>query len=512
MQSLRMLLPLLLLALSACGVRDPAAEPGVLTTAPGCASAMLVPTSDPRTSPAASEPTTAPEPTAPPAPLPSPPPTEDVPPPEVPYDALAATAVAVATAQPFPTAPLPAVQGGTPAASHGSRGNLALTVSLPSDELVAGEAAEATLTLSNGGSEPLVIGGNGKTLGWLQVQDEWGSEAEAWPWVDTPRPGGVSFLSLAPGQTISATLTLQTPPADLAQGHSYALWAATSFAREIPGTGGSDNIWLHLEAGPIPLTLAPPRPEHQIAATLAVDAGGWQVRAHDANGQPVVGAWGAIEAGFLVDEQFSGFSSGLLGRKNTGAWSGSWDPQMRPEQARIAVRAWVGAPGHVTAVLTETTGNTPMSAEQQAHAFWEGALPCRQTFADAAAAHQVLGLPIAELRTLPAGAALRTVQAEITPGWVTLTTQVELANSAWLTLVQRSTTEQYEGAGWGEARSNAEARVVPVGGETGYLILRYGLWVLNWKVGAVVMELRAPAAALSPEELARLAAQVEVQE
>lgn len=66
---------------------------------------------------------------------------------------------------------------------------------------------------------------------------------------------------LAPGEVVSDTVTFLVPPAEQAAGHSYVLWAETHFSRPVPGQPESpDNIWLHLETGPIPLQVTEPEP------------------------------------------------------------------------------------------------------------------------------------------------------------------------------------------------------------------------------------------------------------
>jgi hypothetical protein len=504
------LLLIFLLLLAACGVREPSetsadTPQGNAPLAVDCAAALQLPNLD------AAAPTIAPAPTAPPvtpAPPASPAPTEAVTPPALAYDDLAATAIAVATAQPFPTAAAPSVQGGQPAEARGKRGGLSLTVALASDQLLAGEAAQATLTLRNDGAEPLIIAGDGRQLGWLLLLDARGGEPEPWPWVEASRPGGPFFAPLAPGTTLSTTLTLQTPSAAAAN-EAYALWAATRFARIVPDTDGPDNLWLHLEAGPLPLTLVPPRPDQQLTATLALDRSGYELEARGADGQPVPGAWGAMEADFSVAGEFDAFTSRPL-RSGSGAWADGWDAQFQAERAQIVARAWVAAPGYVTAALTQTLSSLPLTPAEVARSFGSSPPPCRQQFADPAAASASLHLPVARLAGPPAAVAMLGVQAEVVPGWMTITTQYVMPNQVWLDLTQRATTAQYESAGWGEARYDPEAQQVQIGSASGYLVRHYGIWTLNWKLGTTGLELRAPASGLAAAELVQLATTVEV--
>lgn len=493
---------LLLILFSGCGAPDAGVGPlATVSQAPECATTFGI------SAPESGAPTAAPVPTAAPAPTPPPAPTEDVPPPAMSDNDRAATAVALATAQPFPAAGPATVQIGAPAQARGVRGGLSLTVALPSDHLLAGEATRATLTLRNDDPDPVFIGGDGKALGWLRLQDERGEEAAPWPWSTAPMPGGMFLLPLAPGQAISATLTLQTPPAKIATGHRYTLWAATRFARALPGAESPDNIWLHLEAGPLPLALAAPHPEQLLQATLAIDRNGYAIRVTGTRGEPAAGAWGQLEASFSVSDQFESYTAHPL---DTGSsqWSGGWDGQLRPEQARIAARAWVAAPGYVTAALTQTVSATPLTPAEQARAFWSSPAPCRQRFSSPAAAQAALKLPLARLDGTSLNTTLAGVDAEILPGWATITTRYDPPDAAWLDLTQRLTSEQERGARWGEARYDPEAREVAVGSARGYLIQQYSRWVLNWELGASGLELRAPAAAVSADDLIGIAARV----
>lgn len=438
----------------------------------------------------------------------SPAPTEIVTLPPISYEDRAATAVALATVEPFPTAQPSLIQADQPTEVRSTRGPLSLMLALPSFRLVAGAAAPATLTLHNSGDEPLWITGDGKVMGWLQLLDERGNAPEPWPWTTVERPSGGYLIPIAPGETISTTLTLQTPPASVAVNHVYALWGATRFARGIPGVDGPDNLWLQLEAGPLPLTLVAPQPDQQLSATLVLDRDGYEIQARTSDGRQVDGAWGELEASFSIAGQFEAFTGRPLSVGNS-RWSGAWDGQMQPERAQIVARAWVAAPGYVTVALTQTVSTAPLSSDEVTRALGGGWAPCRQQFANPMAASSHLGLPVARLTAPPPGASLVTVQAEVLPGWATITTRYDLPNQSWLDFTQRVTTEQYYTAGWGEARYDPEAQPVSVGAEQGYLIRRYDVWVLNWKSGSTGLELRVPVAALSSDELVHLATTVE---
>jgi len=391
------------------------------------------------------------------------------------------------------------------------RGGLSLSVTLPSDRYLAGEAAPVGLTLRNDGTEPLFVAGDGRELGWLTLRDERGNDPDDWPWRPANWPGGGYLLPLAPGQTVSTTLTLQTPPEDMARGHAYTLWAATRVARAVPGTDGPDNLWLHLEAGPIALTLTAPAPEQRLRAALTADASGWRLHASDPVGRPLpAAAWGMLEAA-LTSTRGGGGAIRLLAPSADGMWSASWSDTWGQDAVSSVLRAWVAAPGYVTATVVQAVpGAQSLSAADLAQRFGAGLQPCRQTFNDLATAQAALGIALAQARALPAGTALRAILTEATDGVTTTRTQYDLPGGAWLELTQRVTAQQYEGAGWGEARYDPEAQQLAVGTTTGYVVRRYGAWVLNWKLGAAGFELHAPIDALTVEELAGLAASVQL--
>ncbi len=72
-------------------------------------------------------------------------------------------------------------------------------------------------------------------------------------------------------------------------------------------------------------------------------------------------------------------------------------------------------------------------------------------------------------------------------------------------LEQINSTEQFTSAGWGRARYEAEAQQVTVSGSTGYLVQQLGWWILDWKIGTVGFELRAPVGAVARDELLQMA-------
>lgn len=70
-------------------------------------------------------------------------------------------------------------------------------------------------------------------------------------------------------------------------------------------------------------------------------------------------------------------------------------------------------------------------------------------------------------------------------------------------------TEQFESAGWGQARYDPEAQVVHVSDATAYLVKQFDWWILDWKVGNIGFELHAPARVVSVDQLLRIAESVQ---
>ncbi len=138
--------------------------------------------------------------------------------------------------------------------------------------------------------------------------------------------------------------------------------------------------------------------------------------------------------------------------------------------------------------------------------------PC-QTFLSLEEAQAVLDFSLYRPGRLPAGASLDGVQVETTDDaeryWANVRQAYRLPDDVWLELTQMVTTERYASAGWGQARYEWEARPVMVGQNMGYVIQRFGWWVLDWKVGDTGFELQAPAQALSLDDLLTIATAVQ---
>jgi len=135
--------------------------------------------------------------------------------------------------------------------------------------------------------------------------------------------------------------------------------------------------------------------------------------------------------------------------------------------------------------------------------------PARQTFASLETAQAALDLPLYRLDPLPDGATLDDVQIEIKTHaerrWTNVYQSYRLPDDTWLELTQMITTAQYASAGWGQARYAPEACPVTVGETTGYVVRQFGWWMLDWRVGDVGFELRAPVTALSLEDMLAIA-------
>jgi hypothetical protein len=418
-----------------------------------------------------------------------------------------ATIAARATASPFPTAGPSTVQLGEPSVATARRDGLSLEVRLPKDTYLAGEGNRAEVTLRNGSPETVIVQCDREHSSWLVLLDDQGHELAPWPWTPMSGPGWNRCFGkeLAPGQVLTDTLTLQIPTAPEGTGQVHALWVETRFSRSSPDTSQwSDNLWLHLAAGPIPLQIVLSSPAQRLVAELQADRKGWHLRVTGADGQSPPGPpWG-----FQEITSFNSASAGPLHDSPDGTWSAAWRENEWDDESEICLRTWVAAPGYVTAVVTETVPGTGDARCMP----WATEPPPRQTFPSLAAAQAALAYPLYRPGFLPAGAQLEEVRVETMPyepqGWGDAGQSYRLSDGGRLELSQQATAEPYAGFGWGAARYDPEANVVAVGQATGYAIQRFGWWQLDWKCGDAGLELRAPVEALSLEELVAVAAGV----
>jgi hypothetical protein len=105
---------------------------------------------------------------------------------------------------------------------------------------------------------------------------------------------------------------------------------------------------------------------------------------------------------------------------------------------------------------------------------------------------------------------LRVVASPIAGQRRTSVTQVyRLPDGTQLKLIQSFTTENFDAVLWGEARSMPEAQAVLIADNPGYIVQRFGQWLLDWKSGESGFELKAPVPAISLEELVNIAASVQ---
>ena len=98
-------------------------------------------------------------------------------------------------------------------------------------------------------------------------------------------PPGYSH-KLAPGQVATDSLTFQVPPMEQAAYHSYVLWAETRFSRPSPADPERwDDVWMSMEAGPIPLQVVEADPTHRLVPDLQMDQVGWHLQVTDGAGR-----------------------------------------------------------------------------------------------------------------------------------------------------------------------------------------------------------------------------------
>ncbi len=445
------------------------------------------------------------EPTAAPYPPESPAPTKVIDPRTptvVPWDLAQATIAARATAHPFPTPNAVAIQRDATISATARRDGITFRIEIPKDTFVAGEGAHAQLTLSNDGQETVFVG-IGHDLAQVFLMDEQEHAAPPFPWYEPSMPGPPYLGELAPGKVISATVNFHVPLPDASFNHAYALWALTQFSRRAPENGNyADNLWLHLETGPIPLHIEPPKPSQQLTAKLEADRNGWRVKVTDARGEaPNVSMWGMLET-----SSYNSFSGRPLRENVQGEWSGAWQDNFQGEE--VSVRVWVSAPGYTTAIAYVVVpgikaGRTMFDIPQ----------PLRQVFSSLDAAQAAVNLPLFQVQSLPTDALLDHVEVDDSTYDHQRRTFIyqlyRLAGNKWFELTQMNWTERFASAGWGSARYAPEAQQVSVAGAPGYLVRELDWWVLDWKRGDVGFELHAPVAAFSRDELLKLAASVQ---
>jgi hypothetical protein len=421
-----------------------------------------------------------------------------------------ATMFARATASPFPTALPGAVVQGQPASAIRQREGLQLSVRLPKDTYLAGEGGQAEVEIRNAGPETVFIEGNGIDLASLALLDQQGQEPKPWPPSLAALLAGQPYLQkLAPGGALTKTLSFQVPPVEQNPPALFYLWAESRFSRQSPDQPeGADNLWMRLEAGPLALHIQRPDPVQMLHVDWQVDRSGWRLRVKDAQARvPTSPFWGEIG---IVSP--NGLCVGPLPTEppGTGEWTGTWDQTMQLAGTLVIAQGWIAAPGYVTAAFSQTL---PGAGDARSMLGLPANGPQRMNYSTLEAAQAGLDFPIPAMAPHLNGAALETVQVEKRIGengetWTTVEQQVHLPGGSWIALTQMATTASYARAGWGQARYDWEARQVKIQDETGYAIQRFGWWYLDWKIGEMGFELRAPIASYSLEDLLNLVHQL----
>ncbi len=419
-----------------------------------------------------------------------------------------------ATASPFATAVPPKVVQGWPAVATGERDGLTLTVQLTKDSYLAGEGGLAEVEIRNDGSETVFILGNGRDLASLVLLDELGQQPEPWPFSFASRlMGGPRYMQkLVPGDVLTKTIQFQIPPVarDLSSQDLY-LWAETRFSRLV-NSEGPDNLWMRLEAGPLKLGVCLPDRAHHLSVDWQVDRHGWQLNAKDANGQVPTGKiWGEI--GFASSNTLS---AGPLPNHHPapGIWTSSWSDSSRPPisaNAEEITGGWVAAEGYVTATFLQTL---PGEGDAGQMLGWSYPGPQRENYTTLKAAQAAVSFPLFGLSPVLGGSTLENVRIERCcgkePTQITAEQQVKMPNGNWIDLTQMAPSREYASAGWGMARYDWEAQQFDIHESTAYAIERFGWWYLDWKVGQMGLELRAPAS-LDQPDLLRIAQKIIVQ-
>jgi len=445
-------------------------------------------------------------------------------PPVTPIPGLAATAVARATAAPFPTAGPTTLQPGSPASATTRRGNLALELHLPGDAYLAGENGQALVTVRNDTGEPLFVVDMR-----LTAQDDGGQPLGLWPaglqardgWPGDRGPFDLMRL-LAPGGSISQTVPFQLPPPDQATGHRYTVQASARYSRpDLQHPDRPDGVPADIATAPIPLDLTAPRPEQYLRAAITADRQGYRITVSAADGRPAAlqgPAWGAIEATSGGNSQ-----AGPLPPSTAGTWSATWGDGLGQGGRPLHVAGWVAARGYIPAVISTTVAGSN-GIEDLGWVDSDAIGVSLQTFSSLPAAQVAAGISLTVPGPLPPGATLQRVAVQPFGGHGAYVWQyyrlpaVPPADAGWLLFTQREehgvTGPASDLVGWGVARRAPGARLITVAGAgaggadaPGYLVERDGWRVLTWKPRADAgFELAALAARFTSADLLALAA------
>lgn len=418
-----------------------------------------------------------------------------------------ATIEARATASPFPTARSMTLVQGQPSEARGQREGLILEVHLPKDSYIAGEGGLAEVKIRNEGPETVFINGSGDDLASLELLDERGRQPEVWPLSFSRYMSRPPYLQkLAPGDVLSKTLQFQIPPPEQKPSSLLYFWAETRFSRPaLANPEGPDNLWLRLEAGPIKLTITPPNSSNYLQVDWQFDRRGWHLSVKSANGQIPSGQfWGEIGAA----SPNSLCVGPLRGEQPApGEWAGSWQDSSLSDNAQVIAGGWIATEGYVTEEFSSTL---PGEGDDGQMLGLSAPGPKREDYSSIKRAQAAVDFHIFALAPLLSGSTLENVHIERCRGKEISSTsveqQVKIPDGNWMALTE-TVTPTYANSGWGVARYEWEALQADVHGQTAYAIQRFGWWYLDWKIGDITLEMRAPTAELSLTELLALARQ-----
>ena len=416
-----------------------------------------------------------------------------------------ATIEARATASPFPTALPMTLAQGQPSSARGQREGLILEVHLPKDSYIAGEGGLAELTIRNEGPETVFINGSGDDLASLELLDERGRRPDVWPLSFSRYMSRRPYLQkLAPGDVVSKTLQFQIPPPEQKPSSLLYFWVETRFSRPtLENPEGADNLWLRLEAGPIKLTITPPNSSNYLKVDWQFDRRGWHLSVNSPQGEiPSDRFWGEIS----VASPNSVCTGPLRGEQATpGEWAGAWKDCPLGEGQQVFAGGWIATEGHVT---QEFSSILPGEGNAKEILGLSASAQKREDLSSVKDAQAAVDFPIFALAPLVSGSTLENVHIEKCCGKdITSTSveqQVKLPDESWMALTE-TVSPAYANAGWGVARYEWEALQADVHGQTSYAIQRFGWWYLDWKIGDITLEMRAPTAELSLTELLRIA-------
>jgi hypothetical protein len=185
-----------------------------------------------------------------------------------------------------------------------------------------------------------------------------------------------------------------------------------------------------------------------------------------------------------------------------GEWAGTWEGCELPKDSQVIAGGWIATEGYLT---EEFSWALPGEGDARQMLDRPPDVPAWESYPDLQSAQATLDFPIMALSPLLEGSSLADVQIqrprEGGSSWTIVEQQVRLADGSRMILAQAAAPAGQENAGWGRARSEEEANQVAVQGETGFGIQQFGWWYLDWQVGAISYELRAPVAWGSLEDL-----------